>query len=213
MIRTHLPGIVRSLALTLALGSLGAGCTNSSSSPSIGTGYVNFFIEFYDPVIDSTGKLQQAYCSNVASFVGDVDFRCSFRPMVWSYGQNHWMYCTYRDFLGRPWWYSDLFYFWPGYIQEPACFDDYDYPDPPPNMSLTEDSVLNRDATGRLILGDSVTLIDQSVALDTVLELRPLLAENPALAGSALLDARPATLSNEPEVVRLGTPVEGLPPE
>lgn len=200
------------LAFSFALSALTPGCSSSSSSP-IRAGYVNFYIEFYDYVIDRDGHVQQAYCSNVATFVGDVDFRCDFRPMVWSYGQNHWMYCTYRDAVGNPWWYTDLYYFWPGYIQEPYCIDDQIPPDAPTNMDITESSQLNRDGMGRLALGDGVEVIDQAIAVDTVTELRSLLEANPVLAGSEVLESRPAMLSSEPEAIRLGTPVEGVPPE
>lgn len=137
------------LVLALALGS--SSCSNKSRFQ---VGYAEFWVEFADRVVDWTGRVQIAYCGRYLVFVGDIDTACSSFPMVWSYGQDAWVECTYLDSFGQRWYYTDLFYFWPGYIQEPACFDGYDFPAEDPNPDRNQSSEIDRDETGQVLLSE-----------------------------------------------------------
>ena len=146
----------------------------SSSATSCGipttfrfvSGYATYFVELYDTVIDSSGQSVQAYCANYATFVGEIDTLCPSYPMIWSYAQYVWMQCSYRDATGIARYYTDSFYFPPGYIQDNACI-----PGGLPiveadggTTSRTAGSELSRDAEGRVLLPGSISVDPSLVA-------------------------------------------------
>ena len=190
----------------IAVLTLGAGsCVDDGR---FRVGYATFFIEFYDPVIDRFGVVQLAYCARNLTFTGDIDTSCRELPMVYSFGMNAFVTCTYRDAAGVPWSYTDLFYFWPGYIQEPACFPGYLAPDEEPVMDLTRDTMLGRDDEGRVMIDDEITLSAEQVDLEVLRDdlrvrtrepfpstLPDGLAEDPIRASETRLGEPPADVN------------------
>jgi hypothetical protein len=108
--------------------SMLSGCPPPSPS-RFRAGYADFWVEFIDYVIDRSGRVTEAYCANLVTFYGDIDWDCARAPMVWSYDEYNWMTCSYVDYYGSLWSYEDRFYFYSGYIQEEPCYTGYDYPD------------------------------------------------------------------------------------
>ena len=162
------------LCFLLSLLGLTLGSASCSSSSRFQPGYAEFWVEFFDRVVDWTGRVQTAYCGRYLVFLGDIDTACSAYPMVWSYGQNAWVECTYLDSFGQPWYYTDLFYFWPGYIQEPACFDGYDYPvrESTPNRYQSTELERSEDREGLLSqlpgVSESFSLPDADIDLEAL---------------------------------------------
>lgn len=202
---------LNNLRLLLLVLALSLGTSSCSSNSRFQVGYAEFWVEFYDRVVDWTGRVQTAYCGRYLVFTGDIDTACSAFPMVWSYAQNAWVECTYLDSFGQRWYYTDLFYFWPGYIQEPACFDGYDYPLAEPAPDFYQSSELPRDEDGQIILAEipevspQRELSEDAVDLDAVRE-----TIRQRLGLQDLPDELPVDAPGDP--VRTGEPRLGEPP-
>ncbi|MEM8609556.1 MAG: hypothetical protein AAGF92_20810 [Myxococcota bacterium] len=202
---------LRALSVGLLVASLSVGAASCVEDSRFRTGFATFFVEFQDLVRDRFGVLQVAYCADDITFVGDIDTSCIALPMVFSFGQNAFVPCTYIDASGVPWTYVDLFYFYPGYIQEPACSVGYETPDEEPDMDLTRDSVLSRDADGGVLINELEGQEEVELSSDPV-SVEELRAASAAETGVTL----PATLSSdevESEPVRTGDTTLGDPPD
>ena len=134
-------------------------------NPRFRVGWATFFVEFYDYVVDRFGVVQRAYCADNLVFTGDIDTACRQLPMVWSFGMTAPVTCTYRDAAGVRWTYEDLYYFWPGYIQEPPCFGVYDAPADAIDRDRTRDSTLERNGEGQVLISDEITLSEEQTDL------------------------------------------------
>lgn len=205
MLVSKKPSLVtgRVLVALVLFGLVAPGCTATCSSGNsrFVRGYATFWIEFQDVVIDRFGRPQLAYCSNPLTFQGDIDTYCPSYPMVWSYGQYGTMSCVYTDAAGTPWRYNDLYYFSPGYIQEPACQPGYPYSTEVDPTEVNGMSEVERDSEGRVVAPTEVTLAEEQTPLE---ELR------------ALAQARrsaPAELPAEPAVVRISDTTLGDAPD
>ena len=195
-------------AVGVLIASLSFGASSCLDDSRFRVGYATFFVEFYDPVIDRFGVLQLAYCARNLTFAGQIDTACIELPMVYSFGMDAFVTCTYFDAAGVPWTYTDLFYFWPGYIQEPACFDGFDAPDDEPVMNLARDTTLSRDGDGRVRIEEiqeGITLSSEQASLD---DLRSEALDETVEVVDSLPDDQ---LADEP--IRVGDTQEGDPPE
>lgn len=190
------------VAATLTLGT--ASCLDESRFQ---VGWATFFVEFYDPVVDRFGVPQLAYCARNLTFTGQIDTACVQLPMVYSFGMSALVSCTYLDAAGIPWTYTDLFYFWPGYIQEPACFEGFEAPTDEPDMDLTRDSMLSRDEQGQ------VTIEDDRIMLSTE---QASLGDLRAFQSAETGEVAPTGLSDDAllvEPLRTSETIRGEPPE
>lgn len=156
---------LRWVAACLLAASLSVGAASCIEDSRFQVGYATFFVEFYDPVIDRFGVPQLAYCARNITFIGQIDTACVQFPMVYSFGIDEFVTCAYFDAAGVPWTYTDLFYFWPGYIQESPCFTGFEAPADEPDMDLTRDSTLPRNDEGQVILEDDRTLSEEQADL------------------------------------------------
>lgn len=186
---------MRRLVVSSGLGLFLATLSSCGPPPRFQTGYATYFVDFYDPIVDWTGRPTQAYCADYLTFVGDIDTACPPYPMVWSYAQYQYMQCSYRDAYGVARYYVDYFYFWPGYIAERSC-DGQPSQRPPVAIPFRNaETKLTRDADGRLVLDEPIAL-DPNAPVDAA-DLRSLLVEHVGPLPTSL----PGTVGN---TVRVG---------
>ena len=197
-----LPLLLTGLLMSVGVGMVSCG-SSSSNSGRFYVGYATYWIEFYDYVIDWTGRTQRTYCSDYLTFTGDIDGLCAERPMVWSYGKYDWLYCVYTDSFGAPWWYYEYYYFPSGYIQEPPCKEDgLPTYEPDENPDVYQASTQSRNDARQIEISRDIDLGDELTPLSVL---------------RALFEARFGSLpeglsADEPTIVRTSEVTEGEAP-